>query len=188
MSRFSCCQIWAAMLVTALAVERLRAEEKAAAADETVRYVESYEQFVKLLQEAKFDYASTQTRSTPRLGVAGRWEQKGTLRVSAARRAFHLSSTAARMHPANEDLGGTEVLATPKRYFEISIPSKRDPEAAKNQYGVTTLLQLQGDEWKEQVDRNELGVLIGYKQLGCEFKTPERIRCQDRHAGSASIV
>jgi len=172
MSVLKVCHLLAAfVMVAAFAAGQVTAADQAGPADETDRYIEKYAQFVGLLQESKFDYAGTKTRSTPTKALAGQWQLAGTLRVSAARRSFHLTSTCELQFPKREEIGGNEDLATPKRYLEVFIPNARHLARPGWHYGVTTLPQVRGDEWIKRVEEHELGALLGYKQLGGEEKS-----------------
>lgn len=156
------------LVFAGLATNRLEAEEDRGSLDQTQRYLEKYSQLLAQLQEARFKYVGTRTRSTPKEGVAGRWEDSGTMSVSAAQRSYHLTSVANRIHPGHEDLGGTEDLATPKRYLEISIPTEDRVASGPGGYGVSTLPQVRGDEWTKLADDHPLGVLLGFARLGGE--------------------
>ncbi len=119
----------AVLVLAGLATNRLEAEEERRPRDETQRYLEKYSQFVVLLQEARFKYVGARTRSTPNEGVAGRWEESGTLSISAAQRSYHLTSVTNRVHPGHEDLGGRKTWPprndTWKSAFQPRIKSRR---------------------------------------------------------------
>jgi hypothetical protein len=155
-----------AMVFAGLATNRLGAEETRKPSDQTQRYLEKYAQFLTLIQEAQFQFVGTRSRSTPKEGLAGRWEESGTLATSAAEQSYHLRSVVSRVHPDHEDLGGTEDLATPKRYLEVSTPSKERAAKGNGGYHASTLPEIRGDGWKQLATDHSLGVLLGFAQLG----------------------
>jgi hypothetical protein len=168
----------AVLALTALAGTPLFAQQQSAAQDETKPYLDKYAQLLTLLQEAKFDYVGYQTRSTPSEGLVARWEQRGTIRMSAASNAFHLTYAASRVHPDLEYLGTYEELVANNRYLDISILNYSDITKGghvtafpKRKFWVDTPQQVRNDEWVRRAADHELGILFGYAKLGCDEKS-----------------
>jgi hypothetical protein len=154
-----------ALAIGIIAVRPCHAEQPVSEAE---RYLAKYAEMVKTLQEVKFDFTGSSTRSTATEGLAGAWKNKGTIHVSESLKSFH-SVTNATLAMAGEpptDLGISELLVTPAEIRDVSISN--DGRALPNDNGFTVNLNTKprGDEWAEQVANSEFGILFGLAPIG----------------------
>ena len=152
-------------LCIALATSQLFAQQSVPANDGNV-YLERYAKQLTLLQQSRFSFSGSLTRSTPKLGWVATWENSGTVRVSARCKSFHCTSAAtltkAKEAKTPDYLGIRERLVTPAVFLDVSILEERAPSMPRKRFSVDVKGKSSDDEWANEMGRNEFGILLGY--------------------------